>query len=46
MTILILFVALVILALLGVAALAVGVDSREGASDTHAPRGPLGLQGR
>lgn len=46
MTILVLPVALVILALLGVAALRVGVDSREDASDNRVRRGPLGLQGR
>ena len=46
MTILFLLASLVILALLGVAALTVGVDSRDGASDTHAPSGPLGFQGR
>jgi hypothetical protein len=46
MAILVLPVAFLILALLGVAALRVGVDSRDGASDTRAPRVPLGLQGR
>lgn len=46
MAILVLLIALIILALLGVAALTVGVDSRDGASDTRAPRGPLSLQGR
>jgi Tfp pilus assembly protein PilX len=46
MAILVLLVAFVILALLGVAALRVGVDSREDATDTRAPRGPLGLQSR
>jgi hypothetical protein len=46
MAILLFLGALIILALLDAAAIAVGVDSRDGAYDTHAPRDPLGFQGQ
>ncbi len=44
MAIVVFIVPAVILALLGIAALRWGVDSRYGSSDDHAPSTPVGLQ--
>ena len=46
MAILIMVVPAVILALLGLAALGLGVDSRDESSDEHAPVRPTGIQVR